>query len=249
MPKVAHFSPQLFKFLRELEKHNNREWFQANKWRYEHFVRDPLLQFIEDFRPRLHQISPHFIADPRPSGGSLLRIYRDMRFRRGQDPYKAMAAGRFPHVAYKERSAPGFYLHLQPKQCFLGAGLWRPDPDTRALVRDAIGQNPKAWKSATTGRAFKTLCTLEGESQKRMPPGYDPKHPYARDLMRKDFITTTLFTDDEVCRMDFLDRLTKACRAAAPFVEFLTRAVGLPWGAGDKPARREVLKIDSSRLN
>jgi uncharacterized protein (TIGR02453 family) len=76
MITLKYFSPELFKFLRELKRHNDRDWFQENKWRYQEFVRDPFLRFIEDFGPRLRAISPHFIADPKPSGGSLLRIYR-----------------------------------------------------------------------------------------------------------------------------------------------------------------------------
>ena len=89
----VYFTPELFKFLRQLDKHNNREWFQENKSRYEQFVRDPFLKFIEDFRPKLNAISPHFIADPKPVGGSLLRIYRDMRFRQDQAPYSVVGSG------------------------------------------------------------------------------------------------------------------------------------------------------------
>src|ERR1700738_4899458 len=245
---MKYFSPELFKFLRELKRHNDREWFQDNKRRYQEFLRDPFVRFIEDFGPRLHAISPHFICDPRPSGGSLLPIYRDMRFRKDQAPYQTMAAARFPHRAWKEVHAPGLYLHLAPKQCFLGAGLWHPDHGTRALVRDAIVRDSAQWKSATTGRAFKAVCELEGDSMKRMPPGYDPAHRFARDLARKDFISVTYFADNQVCASDFMDQITKASRAAAPFVEFLTRAVGLPWSANEKQKPREVLRVDAPRL-
>ena len=246
--KMTHFSPELFKFLRELKRHNDREWFQEHKWRYQKFVRDPFLRFIEDFGPRLRAISPHFIADSKPAGGSLLRIYRDMRFRKGQAPYQTMAAARFPHRAWKDVRAPGLYLHLAPKQCFFGAGLWHPDPDTRASVCEAIVRDPLKWKSATTGRAFKTRWELSGDSMKRMPSGYDPGHPFARDLMRKDFIAVTYFTDGQVCASDFLDQVTKVSRAAAPFLEILTRALGLPWNANDKQKLREVLRVDAPKL-
>src|SRR5262245_49878233 len=141
MTSSAHFTPEFFAFFRALKRNNNREWFQANKSRYEQYVRDPFLRFIEDFRPRLHAISPHFIADPKPTGGSLLRIYRDMRFRPDQAPYQVMAAARFPHIAWKQRHTPGLYLHLEPNRSFLGMGLWHPDTDTRALIREAILKN------------------------------------------------------------------------------------------------------------
>lgn len=244
MPSSAHFTPELFKFLRELAKHNNREWFQENKWRYEEFVRGPFLRFIEAYQPRLHAISPHFIADAKPVGGSLLRIYRDMRFRKDQPPYKTMIAARFPHRAYKQRTAPGLYLHLDPQHCFFACGLWRPDGDTRALVREAIVSEPQSWKSATRGKAFASVWELSGESFARLPAGLDPNHPLAVDLKRKDFTAHIMFTEKQVCDAGFLQTVSRATRAAGPFIEFLTRAVGLPWSASDKAARREVLTVE-----
>lgn len=240
----AYFTPELFKFMRQLDKHNNREWFQKNKSRYEQFVRDPFLRFIEDFRPKLNAISPHFIADPKPVGGSLLRIYRDMRFRKGQAPYKTMIAARFPHRAYKERMAPGLYLHLDPQHSFFACGLWHPDGDTRALVREAIMRKPQRWKRVAKSKPFTSTWELSRESFKRLPLGSDPDHQFAEDLMRKDFAAGMQFMESEVCGDDFLDRVAKATTVAAPFLEFLTRAVALPWAAGERPARREILRVE-----
>ena len=243
-----HFTPDFFKFLRQLKRHNNREWFQANKHRYERDVRDPFLKFIEDFQPLLHKISPHFIADPRRSGGSLLRIYRDLRFRPDADPYKTMAAARFPHVAWKQTTAPGFYLHLESGTSFIAGGLWHPEPEPRNTIREAIVKESAQWKKIVSGKKFKANCELSGEVMKRMPPGYDPEHPLAQDLKRKDFITFTSFTDQQVCAPDFLDRVTHFVEAVAPFMEFLTRALGLPWSSSDRAAMRDPVKVDEPRL-
>ena len=248
MAKQVYFTPELFKFLRQLKRHNNREWFQANKQRYESGVRDPFLRFIEDFRPRLHKISPHFIADPRRSGGSLLRIYRDLRFRPDADPYQTMAAARFPHVAWKQVSAPGFYLHLDTGTSFLGCGLWHPDPETRNTIREAIVKNPAQWKKILANKKFRAACEIAGDKMKRMPPGYDPNHPLAEDLKRKDFITVTYFKDAQVCAPEFLDQVSQAVEASAPFMEFLARALGLPWSGEDKFAAREVMKVESPTI-
>jgi uncharacterized protein (TIGR02453 family) len=241
MPSSAYFTPELFKFLRDLANHNNRDWFQENKWRYETFVRDPFLRFIEAYQSPLHAISPHFIADPKPVGGSLLRIYRDMRFRKDQQPYKTMVAARFPHRAYKQRTAPGLYLHLDPQHCFFACGLWRPDGDTRALVREAIVNEPQRWKFATRRKVFASVWEMSGESFARLPTGVDPNHPLAVDLKRKDFTAHIMFTEKQVCDVAFLQTFTRATRAAAPFIEFLTRAVGLPWSADEKPRREDPL--------
>jgi uncharacterized protein (TIGR02453 family) len=241
MPAQSYFTPELFKFLRDLTKHNNREWFQENKWRYEKFVRDPSLKFIEDYQPRLHSMSPQFIADPKPTGGSLLRIYRDMRFRKDQEPYKTMIAARFPHRAYKQRTAPGLYLHLDAQHCFFACGLWHPDGDTRALVREAIIREPQKWKVASRRKAFASVWEVSGESLMRLPAGVDPTHPFAADLKRKDFTAHIMFTQDEICSATFLETVSRATRMAGPFLEFLTRAVGLPWSVDDKPLRADPL--------
>ena len=186
MSKHSYFSPELFRFLRQLKKNNRRDWFAANKPRYEREVRDPLLGFITDFGPRLSKISSHFVADPRPAGGSMFRIYRDTRFAKDKSPYKIMAAAQFRHQDGKDVHAPGFYLHLEPGNVFVGTGIYHPDNRTPTKVRDAIIEHPDRWRRIVTARAFKENWTLGGGSLKKPPRGYDPEHPFIEDLKRKD---------------------------------------------------------------
>jgi len=248
MSPQPHFTPKLFGFLRNLKRHNNREWFQSHKADYEQSVREPFLQFIGDFQPQLQKFSPYLIADPKPSGGSLLRIYKDLRFRPDAPPYQTHAAARFPHNAWKKTVAPGFYLHLEPKRSFFAGGLWRPDTETRARIREAIMDDPSRWKKVTRSKAFKANCEMSGELMKRPPPGVDPDHPLAEDLQKKDFIMWASFAENEVCAQDFLIRIVKICRASAPFMEFLTRALELPWAKGDKVPVRDIAEIESFEL-
>jgi hypothetical protein len=108
----ASFGPELLSFLTDLRANNNREWFAANKDRYEEDLVEPALAFINAFAPRLEKISPHFRADARPSGGSLFRIYRDTRFSKDKTPYKTNLGIHFRHERSKNAYAPGFYLHI-----------------------------------------------------------------------------------------------------------------------------------------
>src|SRR5438105_11772243 len=78
----GYFSEELFRFLEELREHNSREWFQRNKQRYESAVRDPFIQFIADLAGPLKKINRYMVVDPRPAGGSMMRIHRDIRFSR-----------------------------------------------------------------------------------------------------------------------------------------------------------------------
>lgn len=228
MPKqLAYFSPALFTFLRQLKKNNNREWFQANKARYEAEVRDPMLRFIADFAVPLRTISRHFLADPRPIGGSLFRIYRDTRFSRDKSPYKTAAAAHFRHEVAGEVHGPGFYFHLEPGDVAAGAGIWHPDADALAKIRRLIVEHPDRWKRVVSGKAIRAVCELWGEKLLRPPKGFDPAHPYIEDLKRKDFVAMASFTEADACKPGFADRVAEVYRVSAPFMSFLTTAVGL----------------------
>ncbi len=137
--------------------------------------------------------------------------------------------GAYNSSRVKDVHAPGFYLHLEPGAVFVGVGIWHPDTRTLNKIRDAIVDDPARWEAIRSEPAFTKHFELGGDSLKRGPKGYDPDHPFIEDIKRKDFIASTPFDEEQVCRPDFIDRFTDSCRTAAPFMEFLTAAVGLPW--------------------
>ncbi len=138
-----YITPELFLFLRELRENNTREWFNDHKVRYEQHLKEPLLDLIADFAPLLSGISPHFRAIPKVSGGSLFRIYRDVRFSKNKSPYKTHASVHFRHEQAKDVHAPGYYLHIEPDNVFLGLGLWRPENSILTKIRSAIATDPE----------------------------------------------------------------------------------------------------------
>jgi uncharacterized protein (TIGR02453 family) len=213
------FTPELFAFLRDLEANNNRDWFTANKDRYVAEVQEPALAFIEDVGLRLPEISRHFVADPRTTGGSLFRIYRDIRFSKDKTPYKTHVGIQFRHQQTRDVHAPGFYLHLEPGSVFMACGTWRPDRDTLHAIRTAIAVKPTRWQGIVDelGERFE----LGGESLKRPPAGFDGDHPLIEELKRKDFIARTNFSEPEAVAGDFLDRFVERAASAGPFMRFL----------------------------
>jgi uncharacterized protein (TIGR02453 family) len=227
--KSSGISPDLFIFFRELKANNTRAWFEANKPRYEQHVREPLLQFITDFGLRLAEISPHYVADARRSGGSLFRINRDIRFSKDKSPYKTAAGLHFRHEVGKDAHAPGFYLHLEPDGVFAGVGIWQPDAPTLAKLRDAIVNHADRWQQAGHNESFQANFTVGGEALKKPPKGYDPSHPLIEDLKRKDFVASTSLSEAEVCAPAFIDRYAEICRQATPYMRFLTTALDLSW--------------------
>ncbi|MEE8523501.1 MAG: DUF2461 domain-containing protein [Thermoanaerobaculia bacterium] len=229
MPANAHFGPELFEFLEELRDNNRRDWFQANKQRYLRDVRDPMLGFISDFGPMLEKISPRFRADPRPAGGSLFRIYRDVRFSKDKSPYKTHVAARFNHERAKDVHAPGFYLHLGPDQVYCAIGIWHPDGPSLKAIRETIAGDGKGWRRILDKPSFGDAFTQGGESLKRGPKGFDPEHPMIGELKRKDYIASIEIKPEAALAPDFLQRYAEACRLGGPYVRYLTRALDLEW--------------------
>ena len=221
MPDNVFFRPELFAFLRQLKRHNNREWFARNKERYEEVVRDPALMFISSFGPHLHKLSPNFVADPRPTRGSLFRIYRDTRFSHDKTPFKTHIGIHFSHASGKDAHAPVFYLHLAAEGCFAAAGVWHPDNVALTKIRTAIASETAAWAKV------RKRSELEGDSLMRPPRGFDPQHPFMEDIKRKDFVASVELTEAQVCSPKFMGEFTAACRTMLPLVEFTTKALGL----------------------
>jgi uncharacterized protein (TIGR02453 family) len=226
---TREFDPELFQFLADLKEHNDRDWFAANKQRYEAHVLEPALAFIEDFGLRLHQISPHFRADTRKTGGSLFRIYRDTRFSKDKTPYKTNTGMHFRHAQAKDAHAPGFYLHLAPGQVFGGAGIWHPDTKTATKIREAIVADPDRWRAATRTKPFTERLDLGGHDNrlKRVPSGFDSGHEFADDLRRRDYFGWAALSEEMATTPGFLDEYTRICEAAAPLVKFICDALKL----------------------
>src|SRR2546425_4731025 len=210
---MTQVSRDLFAFLGELRRHNDRVWFNANKDRYLAEVRDPMLAFIASIAAPLARISRHLVVDPRPSGGSLMRIYRDTRFSRDKTPYKTNVGIHFGLNAPRDFETPGYYLHLEPGEVFMGAGIWHPGADALRVIRSAIVKDPRGWKVASRVGLSDHEAAL-----KRPPRGFDPEHPLIDDLKRLSFTTGAEFTQQQACAPGLAARYVASCRRAAPLL-------------------------------
>lgn len=223
------FDPSLFRFLRQLKRNNNRDWFTKNKARYEDEVLFPALAFVTAFARPLAGKAPHLQATPKRVGGSVMRVYRDVRFSKDKSPYKTNVGIHFRHEAGKDVHAPGFYVHLAPDECFLGAGMWHPDSQSLARIRLALDEHSKAWKQAIGGKKFRQTWALAGESLKRPPRDWPADHPMIDDLKRKDFIAVRAFDEADACTAGFIRFAETSLSAASPLMKFLCSAIGQAW--------------------
>jgi len=216
-------TPKLFSFLNDLKNHNDREWFKANKSRYESDVVDPVTDFIADMAPRVAAISPHIVVDPRPNGGSRFRIYRDTRFSKDKTPYKTHVGCQFRHAAGKDAHAPGFYVHIAPGEVFFGGGVWGPKGEALRAIRSRIDQNQTAWMAATGH------LEMRSDQLKRAPKGFTPDHPMIEDLRRKSYFSFRNTDESLVLSGGFEDAVEQQFQKVAPLMQFVADALRLPF--------------------
>ncbi len=224
------FPRDAVKFLAQLARNNNRAWFQANKDRYERSVRGPAMAFIEAMARPLEKVSRHIYADPSPTGGSLMRIYRDTRFSPDKTPYKTNIGIQFRHERGDDVHAPGLYFHIDPSECFLACGMWRPPTDALVAIRARIAEHPDIWLATRDNKAFtKTWGAVTGEALKRPPRGFDPDHPCIDDIKRTDFLGVLDLPRADVFSPKLPSQAAKAFAAGAPLMKFLCDALALPY--------------------
>jgi len=222
------FPKETFTFLEQLANNNNREWFNANKAQYKSKVVAPVMDFIDAIRPGLSDISPYYVADSRPHGGSMFRIYKDTRFSKDKRPYKEHVGCQFRHSAGKDAHAPGFYVHLSPNEVFFGAGIWRPPNPILDKIRTAIVEKPAKWDKVINDKSIqKHFGGITGEGLKRPPRGYPGDHTYIEDLKRKSFIAMHQADPELAMTPHFIQEVEKSFSIASPLVAFVTNALEL----------------------
>jgi uncharacterized protein (TIGR02453 family) len=227
--RYAGFETETVAFLDELSKNNNREWFKTNKTRYEEQVLDVALRFIQSMQDPMVAIAPHFVAQPTRVGGSLMRVYRDTRFSKNKTPYKTNIGIQFRHERAKDVHSPGYYVHVDPEQVFVGVGMWRPDSDPLRAIRERIAAKPAEWKRTVGDARFKRHFSLGGDLLKRPPRGFDKDHELIDDIKRKSFIAIKYLDVDDCLSPQFQRKVETAFKAGTPYMRFLCKAVGVPF--------------------
>jgi uncharacterized protein (TIGR02453 family) len=211
-------------FLSDLADHNNKEWFESNRKRYEAAVKAPAQRFVTLMAPRLARMSPELLAIPSGAGSSVSRINRDTRFSADKSPYKDYLGIHFAHRSGKD--APGLHLHVSASDAGVGVGVWALEPPALLRVRDRIVDPQGGWAAVRRDLDIGS-CRFIGDNLKRVPKGYPEDHPFADDLKRKTF-GATLPVDLSLPEAALLDSVEGSFRRSWPLMQFLCDALGLP---------------------
>src|SRR5712691_3964634 len=224
------FRPEAIQFLVDLAANNNRAWFQPRKADYERLLKEPLealcVALDGEFRSRELPLR----ADP---SRSPFRIYRDTRFSKDKSPYKTHVAASFGWAGDDDAAgrshienvhASGGYFHLQPGEIFVGGGIWHPDPSWLRAFRDRVVDDFDGFRDIVEAPSFRDTfgpVSDDGESLKRVPPGYPPDHP-AADLLRKKNVTFgRRLSDADALSPDLPSVIADSFAAGTPLLRYL----------------------------
>ncbi len=211
-------------FLKSLKKNNNKPWFDTNKKTYEE-ARAAFSDSITQIIGIISRIDPD-IANL-TAKECMFRINRDVRFSKDKRPYKHNMSAYF-NKAGKKGNGAGYYVHIEPGQSFVAAGIWMPEPGDLAKIRQEIDYNFVEWKKMIGSAEFKKQFEKgidTSNSLVRPPKGYDEENPAIEFLKLKSFVTSRPFTDAEVMSREFANGLSKSFKAIKPLVSFLNRAL------------------------
>jgi uncharacterized protein (TIGR02453 family) len=210
-------------FLKNLKKNNNKSWFDINRKQYELakadflLLTDKLIAGIATFDAPIAQLN---------AKDCIFRINRDVRFSKDKSPYKTNIAGYFNKNGKKGNGA-GYYLHIEPGLSFAAGGLWMPQPQDLAKIRQEIDYSFDNWKKIIGNNLFKKsfIEGVKGEALVRPPKGYEETNPAIEFLKMKSFIVTNPFTDAEILSKTFMNEVEKTFKAMKPMIDFLNAAI------------------------
>jgi uncharacterized protein (TIGR02453 family) len=216
--RMVNVNREGFDFLKALAKNNEREWFNAHRSEYEH-----MLGNIADFADGLiEELKTHDLIQTQSGKKALFRIYRDVRFSHDKTPYTLWLSGYFRRATAQLRG--GYYFRIQPKgKSVLGGGFWGPNKEDLKHIREQIAIDSEPLRKVIASKYFKKhFGTLNGESLKTYPRGFDPDHPDIDLLRMKTFTVSRSFTDKEVLSADFAKEISKGYKAMRPFFDVMS---------------------------
>lgn len=216
LKRLIMISQELLDYLKDLEKYNNREWFNKNKATYlEHF--GTVKAFFKSVESKLQN-------QDLIEGHKIMRIYRDIRFSKDKTPFKPRFAGNFKRATAALRG--GYFLNIQPGRSIVGGGFYAPNTEDLKRIRQELEMDPHSLQKIINEPHFKkTYGELLGEGVKTAPRGFDPNSEAIELIRKKQFYFVHNFTDKEVISSDFEDKIVSTYKAILPFFDYMSEVL------------------------
>ena len=223
---ATHFTPAALKFLRSLERHNDRDWFNTRKEIFERELKAPMLALIEEVNEALAAFAPDHI---RPPHKALFRIYRDTRFAADKRPYKTHVAAWWARAGMEKTSGAGFYFHVSAKETIIAAGIYMPSPaQTLAIRRHLVDHHAELRDLLANRKLRAALSEFEGKRLTRPPRGFSADSLALDLLLCRQWGVAATLPAELATQPTLLKEITRRFALAAPLVHFLNTPLTPP---------------------
>lgn len=231
---LPYLRPEALKFLRNLARNNDREWFQPRKAVFEAELKEPMLAIVRRVTEAMAEFAPNHV---RPAEKSLFRIYRDTRFSNDKRPYKTHVAAWWSHQGLEKTSGAGYYFHVSAKEVVVAAGAYMPEKEQLAAIRHWLLEHHEEFRRVLRSAGIKkAFDEFEGNALTRPPKGFPPEHPGMDLIKQKQWGLSVTLPAEAALKKDFWAVVARYFRLATPMVE----ALNTPIAAALKP-RKMVL--------
>lgn len=220
---MAWFSPDFNRFFIDLAPNNNKEWFDANRKRYEQSVKEPFEAFVAEVIKRVAKVDPKVAITPREA---IFRINRDVRFSKDKAPYKSRMSAVVAAGGRKDHSTGGIYFELGPENVAFYGGQYMPDKEQLQRIREHIAANLAQFKKLRTAKAFvDRFEEIQGEKNKVVPKEF--KEALAKEplIANKQFYFMAELPPKTVTDPKLVDILMEHYMAMKPMNDFLAAAL------------------------
>ena len=222
---MAYFTQDFLDFFKELAANNHKDWFHANKKRYEKSVKDPFKVFVQDMIDRAAAVDDRFAGEAKDA---IFRINRDIRFSKDKSPYKLqMGAVIAPGGRKEGMGIPGMYLELSPAHFRFYSGVYMPEKEVLYNIRDYIMKHSKELDKLVSDKEFVSkFGELRGEKNKVLPKEFKAAAEEQPFLFNKQFYFFAELPAETILRDDFAEVIMEHFEASQPVRQFLTKAIG-----------------------
>jgi uncharacterized protein (TIGR02453 family) len=207
-----YFSDDFVQFFQQLAENNHKEWFDANRQRYEQQVKEPFRSFVQKL---ITLIQPHEPELNMKASEAIFRINRDIRFSKDKTPYKLHAGAYISVRGKKDYTWPGFYIQLSHEGVLIASGVYMPDRETLADIRDYIGGHLQEFRNLYLEKDFLThFGSIKGDQQKRIPAELKEAAQEEPLLYNKNFYYEVILPISYITREDLPEVVMGYYRAA-----------------------------------
>ena len=220
---MAWFTDDFNRFFKDLAKNNNKEWFDANRKRYETSVKRPFESFVAEAIKRIHKHDKSITIEPKDA---IFRINKDIRFSKDKTPYKLEASAIISRAGRKDHAVPGIYFAFGPESVKFYGGCYQPEKEQLLAIREAILKDGKGFRKAIGGKPFLALFKeVQGEANKVLPPEFKAASAKEPLIANKQFYVGAELPAKLVSDAKLLDILMEHWLAMCPFNQWLAKAM------------------------